>query len=118
MYPFVGWWLERGESTADLVRRAHQQKLFHFCALRRFGAALHCGKMACVVGRKFLRQRRLLPLECKLWLTMKTVLAQRVRAWDAYLEGIMREVLRALAPRGRSSCYKSQLPFSRVNRIL
>lgn len=45
MYPLVGWWLERRESTADLARRAHQQKLCHFYALRRFGAALHCGKM-------------------------------------------------------------------------
>ena len=39
MYPFVGWWLEWGESTADLVMRAHQQKLLHFYALRQFCGA-------------------------------------------------------------------------------
>lgn len=43
MHPFIGWWVERGESTADLVMRAHQQKLFHFYALRHFCAAQNLG---------------------------------------------------------------------------
>lgn len=69
----------------------------HSCALVQ-----HCivGKwdqgaysQACVVGRQLCGQERLLLRECSMWLMMKAVLARRVRAWDAYPEGLTREVL-------------------------
>lgn len=45
---------------------------------------------------------------------METGLAQRVCLWDAYQEGVSKEVLMALA----LPAIGSQLPFCRVNQVL
>lgn len=125
MYPFVGWWLERGESTADLVRRARQQELFHFSALRRFDAALHCGTMgaghlqsAGLGGEEKIPQAEKAPPAGVSYVAHDESCSRPKRESMGCLPGRYdARSSEGLVSSGRSSCYKSQLPFSQANQI-